>query len=62
MRLHTLCQGNKGIVECIQEFEVLTVRSEIVETPKQSISRFIVRLQYEIENVVELQRINTFEE
>ena len=42
------------MVEYIQEFEILMVHSETVETLEQSITRFIAGLQYDIADIVKL--------
>lgn len=43
-----------SVPKYIQEFKILTVRSQNTKTLEQSIARFIIGLRYEIANVIDL--------
>jgi len=48
-------QGNKSVAEYVQEMEVTLMKTEVVETPKAIIAKFLNGLNRKIQDVVEMQ-------
>src|SRR5262249_12896043 len=54
-KLQTLQQGNRSVDEYYKEMEVAMIRANVEENREATMARFLVGLNKEIQNVVELQ-------
>ena len=61
-KLQNLRQGNRSMEEYYKEMKVAMARENIEEDPEATVARFLAGLNWQIQNVVELQHYVEFED